>query len=206
MRTSKLNSERSYSSLILCVIAAILYITPSSASAVEKTKERDVNIAEASNEPQDHNYYILNNQEFFTVDHKYYNRISVYRYKDHTEVDIMCFISYNSQWLNVSSQCYIIDPETGDRYQIHSLKGGAPLDRNIVVEKQKGRLAVVTCIFPPLPKKLKVVNFREDNLDGVVIPDNTSGPFTAYDIKVRKKRAYPTTIYEGRVIKLEGDF
>lgn len=109
-----------------------------------------------------YNIYKRRNSEFKTW---------VYRRDDHTQVDILCRISSNIGWTIISSNFVLIDPQSGDRYMVQSIKNDIPFDKTLVIRGQKGNTVLFSLIFPPLAKHIKRVNLEERLQPESFIPD-----------------------------------
>ncbi len=124
-------------------------------------------------------FYTLKSDQYMIVDNSFYknnsnNNIKVYRYKDHTEVDIIMMAYGDPHWFGLSDECYLIDNKSNTRYKIHSQKYGIPLNRYSWMKGQARQAFVVTYIFPPLEKGVKEVDFLEFVIKGPR-PSNNDG-------------------------------
>lgn len=114
----------------------------------------------------------------------------VVRYDDFTEVYMGFSVHPQQSWVFVHSNFYLRDAEDSDKYMIHSVKGGAPLDKTLIVDSPLGDFAVMTFIFPPLKKGLKQIDLEEvvdESIEGYQKNDAGKGwnyrGLTVYDKK-----------------------
>ncbi len=148
----------------------------------------EINGDQTSTASQKIDYYDLRRDQIMVIDKDdfKYGRAVAYRRDGYTEVDFISHIFYSKQWFGFSSEVFIIDPTTGERYQIKEIANGAPMNRYARVIEQVGRTVVITLIFPPIPEGLDKINIIEYAIKGQPRPakSNGSGPWLTEDIQV----------------------
>lgn len=154
-----------------------------------------------------YNYYFLSPEQYQVVSYDPKSpSVVVYRRKDYTEVDYIYRMGWNWHWLHFSSNSYLVDPKSGDKYKIHSLKGDIPLDRTSVVRGMKGNYVVITAIYPPLKSDIKKVDYIEWNTPGARVPSNgSSGNEKGLVVNTSQEKSYSSP-EKNKVITLDSDF
>ncbi len=133
-------------------------------------------------------FYDLSRDQIWVVNKEdfQYETAVAYRRGDHTEVDFIFPIFYSKQWISTPSKSYIVDPKSGERYQVLESARGVPMDRYSRVIDQVGQSVVFTLIYPAIPKHIKKIDILEYQIEGVEVPShsNGNGPWLTKDIKV----------------------
>ncbi len=159
--------------------------------------------------PKDSVAVKLNNKRHYVQSHQYEivnryqgEKMKVVRYEDRTELEICLEIMYDSQWFIISSNVFLYDRETKDKYMLHSTMGDIPTDHLSVVRGLNGKRIKIKLIFPPLKPGIDKIDFVSHSHPLMNVPTNGSG-WGQHNLKVHQgvteaKRARK----KGRVIKM----
>ncbi len=167
-------------------IAQVTELNPTTISKIEVIEPQKSTTTDTPKKKVE--FYDLSRDQIWVVnkdDFKYETAVA-YRRGDHTEVDFIFPIFYSKQWFSTPSKSYIIDPKSGERYQVLRDARGIPMDRYIRVIDQVGQSVVLTSIYPAIPEGIKKINILDYQIEGMEVPShsNGNGPWLIKGIKV----------------------
>ncbi len=95
-----------------------------------------------------------------------YGSYTVYRCKDATYVAFDWYVPKEQDWWFFcwKEGAAIIDADTGDRYMIRRLEH-FPLNQCFWIYGQGGETIRIVCVYPPLPQKVKRIQFFEPSTE-----------------------------------------
>ena len=163
----KVNSVQS----LLGIWVAVLGLSSCAASRRGAYDVRPENRAALSQERKASPHYRMDNEHTFPVykdpytvkspeglmlfDRWYYE---LYRAKEATYVTATYRCPESWWFFHVNSRCAIIDNKTGDRYMLREVEY-YPTDTCFWIKDCQDRFVRFVMVFPPLPKKVKTVDF-----------------------------------------------
>ena len=163
----KVNSVQS----LLGIWVAVLGLSSCAASRRGAYDVRPENRAALSQERKASPHYRMDNEHTFPVykdpytvkspeglmlfDRGYYE---LYRAKEATYVTATYRCPESWWFFHVNSRCAIIDNKTGDRYMLREVEY-YPTDTCFWIKDCQDRFVRFVMVFPPLPKKVKTVDF-----------------------------------------------
>ncbi len=167
-------------------LTSLTYVNGRSiATTIEKSAEKSVSSADDPKpEKPKPNYYRLKKGEYEYVKPSEFKEVRVIRHKNYTAVESTLRVLWNSHWTAFVSNSFLVDPESGDQYQIHSLKGGLPLNRPLSFIKEKGNYVMITAIFPPLKSGVEKVHLIDRETPGYIPGNNDGGLSSYFNLKV----------------------
>lgn len=101
------------------------------------------------------------------------------------ELELMFQLKPSWYGVNFDRDFWLIDPESGDRYRVHSIKGGAPLNRNLLFKRGNGNIVLVTLIFPPVAEGLSNMNIVEGKSPDNILPPNIANTTYMQNIPIQ---------------------
>lgn len=110
--------------------------------------------------------------------------ISIETEGDETRVTVAEPIHFDSNWVMYSKGIRLVDCKTGEVYPIRGLTRGMELNKTLVVNGQKNKMAEFTLIFPALKKKVKRVNLLEAYSEEAALAPTNSAPWSWIGVKV----------------------
>lgn len=156
---------------LIGMLAVVLWLSSCATSRREAYDVRPENRAALSLERKASPYYRMDNEHTFPVykgpytvnppegkwlfSEAYYE---LYRAKDATYVTATYRCPESWWFFHFNSGCAIIDNKTGDRYMLREVEY-YPTDTCFWIKDSRDKFVRFVLVFPPLPKKVKTVDF-----------------------------------------------
>lgn len=100
----------------------------------------------------------------------------IIREKKETQLVLLSYVQSDSPTYFFSSNIFIVDKDTGDKYKVRRIEGGYNLDERFRLRHYKNNVIEFTLIFPPLPKSVNRID---------VIESGTTERWNYFNIKLK---------------------
>lgn len=110
--------------------------------------------------------------------------ISIETEGNETRVTVAEPIHFDSNWVMYSKGIRLVDCKTGEVYPIQGLTRGMELNKSLVVNGKKNKMAEFTLIFPALKKKVKRIDIVEGYSEEAALQPTNGAPWGWKGIKV----------------------